>query len=132
MVSILLRGGLAQAIGILGGGELGGEIFHEGAIGNESLSGMGNNRGFREKANELKSADASLRVEVATITRGGVVKIGVGKSSMVLGLRQSRALGEREVTRISPSNPRLGGENSAGTLPKFRKRETSEKGLLRN
>jgi hypothetical protein len=27
----------------------------EGATGNESLSGMGNNRGFREKANGLKS-----------------------------------------------------------------------------
>jgi len=36
------------------------------------------------------------------------------------------------VTRISPSNPRPGGENSAGTLPKFRKQETSKKGLLRN
>jgi hypothetical protein len=132
MASILSRGGLTPAIRILGGGELGGEGVHEGATGNESLSGMGNNRGFREKANGLKSADASLRAEVATVTRGGVVKIGVGKSSVVLGLRQSRASGERGVTRISPSNPRPGGENSAGTLPKFRKRETSEKGLLRN
>jgi hypothetical protein len=132
MVSILLRGGLAPAIGILGGGELGGEGVREGATGNESLSGMGNNRGFREKANRLKSADASLHAEVATVTRGGVVKIGVGKYSVVLGLRQSRASGERGVTRISPSNPRPGGENSTGTLPKFRKRETLEKGLLRN
>ena len=45
---------------MLGGGELGGEGVREGATGNESLSGMGNNRGFREKANGIKSADASL------------------------------------------------------------------------
>ena len=36
------------------------------------------------------------------------------------------------MTRISPSNPRSGGENSVGTLPKFRKWETSKGGLLRN
>jgi hypothetical protein len=132
MVSILLRGGLAPTIGTLGGGELGGEGVREGATGNESLSGMGNNRGFREKANGLMSANASLRVEVTTVTRGGVVKIGVGKYSVVLGLRQSIASGERGVTRISPSNPRPEEENSARTLPKFRKWETSEKGMLRN
>jgi hypothetical protein len=62
----------------------------------------------------------------------GVVKLGVGKSSAVLGLRQGTASEERGVTRVSPSNPRLGGENSVGTLPKFRKWETSEGGLLRN
>jgi hypothetical protein len=132
MASILFRGGLAPAIGILGGGELGGEGVREGATGNESRSGMGNKRGFKEKANGLKSADAPLCAGVVTVTRGGVVKIGVGKSSAVLGLRQGTASEERGVTRISPSNPRPGGENSAGTLPKFRKRETSERGLLRN
>jgi hypothetical protein len=82
---------------------------------------MGNNRGFREKANRLKSADASLCAEVATITRGGVVKLGVGKYYVVLGLCQGISLGERGVTRISPSNPRPGGGNSTGTLPKFKK-----------
>ena len=51
---------------------------------------------------------------------------------MVVGLRQGTASEERGVTRISPSNPRPGGENSAGTLPKFRKQETSKGGLLRN
>jgi hypothetical protein len=132
MESILFRGGLEPTIGILDGGELGGEGVHEGATGNESLSGMGNNRGFREKANRLKSADASLRLEVETVTRGGVVNIGVGKSPVVLGLCQSRASGERGVTRIFPSNLGPGGENSVGTLPKFKKRETSEKGLLIN
>jgi hypothetical protein len=74
MASILFRGGLAPAIGILGRGELGGEGVREGATGNESRSGVGNKRGFKEKANELKSAGASLCA--------GVVKIGVGKSSV--------------------------------------------------
>jgi len=132
MASILFRGGLAPAIGILGGGELGGEGVHEGATRNESRSGVGNKRGFKEKANELKSAGAPLCTGVVIVTRGGVVKIGVGKYSVVLGLRQGTTSDERGVTRISPSNPRTGGENSAGTLPKFRKWETSEGGLLRN
>ena len=132
MASILSRWGLAPAIGILGGGELGGEGVHEGATGNESRSGMGNKRGFKEKANGLKSVYSPLCAGVVTVARGGVVKIGVGKASAVLGLCQSIASEERGVTRVSPSNPRPGGENSAGTLPKFRKRETSEKGLLRN
>jgi hypothetical protein len=124
MASILFRGGLAPAIGILGGGELGGEGVREGATGNESRSGVGNKRGFKEKANELKSVGAFLCA--------GVVKIGVGKSSAVTGLRQGTTSKERGVTRISPSSPRPGGENSAGTLPKFRKRETSKGGLSRN
>jgi hypothetical protein len=85
---------------------------------------VGNKRGFKEKANELKSAGAFLCA--------GVVKIGVGKSSTVTGLHRGIASKERGVTRISPSSPRLGGENSAGTLPKFRKRETYEGGLSRN
>jgi hypothetical protein len=96
-------------MGILGGGELGGEGAQEGDNGNEPLSGMGNNRGFREKANGFKSADAPLCAEVAIVTRGGVVKLGVGKSSVVLGLRLGTTSGERGVTRISPSNPILGG-----------------------
>jgi hypothetical protein len=116
-------------MGILGGGELGGEGVRKGDTGKELPR---NNGGFREKANGLESVDASLCAEVATVTRGGVVKLGVGKSPVVLGLRQGTASRERGVTRISPSNPRLGGENSAGTLPKFKKRETSEKGLLGN
>jgi hypothetical protein len=119
MTSISVIGGFAPAIGILGGGELGGEGVREGATGNESRSGVGNKRGFKEKANELKSA-------------GAPPCAGVGKSSVVVGLRQGTASEERGVTRISPSNPRPGGENSAGTLPKFRKRETCEGGLSRN
>ena len=115
---------------ILCGGELRGEGARKGDIGDELLSGVGNNNGFREKASELKLADVSLRAEAATITRGGAVKPGVGKSFVVLGLRQGTTSGERGVTRISPSNPRPGGENLAGTLLKFRTQETSEKGLL--
>jgi hypothetical protein len=122
MVSILFKGGLAPAIGILGGGEIGGEGVREGATGNESQSGVANKRGFKEKANELKSACAPLCIGVVMVTRGEAVNIGVGNSSVFLGLRQVTASKERGVTRISPSDPRLGGENSAGTLPKFRKR----------
>jgi hypothetical protein len=119
MASILFRGGLSQTIGILGGGELGGEGVHEGATWNEFRSGTGNKRGFKDKANEPKSANAPFCV-------------GVGKSSAVLGLCQSTTSKERGVIRFSPSNPRPGGENSAGTLPKFRKQENSERGMLRN
>jgi hypothetical protein len=123
MASILFRGGLAPAIGILGGGELGGEGVRERVTGDESRSGVGNKRGFKEKANELKSVGASFCV--------GVVKIGVGKSSMVSGLRQGTVLGEKGVTRFCPFGPRPGEENSIGTLPKFRKRDTSEGGWSR-
>jgi hypothetical protein len=132
MASILFGGGLAPAIGILGGGELGGEGVREGPTGNESRSGVGNRRVFKEKDNELKSVGAPLCTRIVTVTRGGAVHIGVGKSSIVWGLRQGTTVGERGVTRISPSNPRPGGENSVGTLLKFRKRETFEGGLLRN
>jgi hypothetical protein len=125
-------GDLLLAIGILCGGELRGEGAQKGNTEDELLTGVGNNRGFREKASKLKLVDASLCAEVTTITRGGAIKLGVGKSSVVLGLCQGTASGERGVTRISPSNPRPGGETSTGTLLKFRKQETSESGLLRN
>jgi len=124
MASILVRGGLAPAIGILGGGELGGEGVRDGATGDESRSGVGNKRGFKEKANELKS--------VGVFLCAGVVKIGVGKSSVVPSLCQGTVLGERGVIRSCPSDPRLGEEKSTGTLLKFRKRETSETGLSRD
>jgi hypothetical protein len=93
---------------------------------------VGNKRGFKEKASELKSVGAPLCTGVVMVARGGAVNIGVGKFSAVLGLRQGTTSKERGVTRISPSSPRPGGENSAGTLPKFRKRETPEGGLIRN
>jgi hypothetical protein len=78
MTSILVIGGFAPAIGILGGGELGGEGIQKGATRNESQSGVGNKRGFKEKANGLKSAGAPPCVEV-------------GKYSVVVGLRQGTA-----------------------------------------
>jgi hypothetical protein len=74
MASILFRGGLAPTIGILGGGEFGGEGVRKGLIEDESRSGVGNKRGFKEKDNELKSV-------------GAPPCAGVGKSSVVMGLR---------------------------------------------
>jgi hypothetical protein len=53
-----------------------------------------------------------------------VVKLGVGKTYVVLGLDQGTVSGERGVMRISPSSPIPGGENSTGILPKFKVRET--------
>jgi hypothetical protein len=58
-----------------------------------------------------------------------VVKPGVGKSSDALGLNHDTILGERGVTRVSPSNPRPGGKNSIGILPKFKVRETPIEGI---
>jgi hypothetical protein len=75
MTSMSVIGGLAPAIGILGGGELGGEGVCDEATEKESRCGVGNKRGFEGKANELKSAGAPLRT-------------GVGKSSVVTGLRR--------------------------------------------
>jgi hypothetical protein len=66
---------------------------------------------------------------VAARVIGGVVKPGVGKSSEVIGMNHGTTSGERGVTRISPSDPRLGGENSTGTLPKFKVRETPAEGI---
>jgi hypothetical protein len=123
-------GRFSPTIGILCGGELRGEEAQTGDTRNELPSGRGNNGGFKEKPKGLESADPSLCAVVATIIRGGLVKLGVSKYFVVLGLCQGTAEGEMGVTRISPSNPRPRGENSAGTLLKFRKWETSEKGLL--
>ena len=132
MASIAVIGGFSPAIGILGGGELRGEGARIGDIGNELTGGRGNNGGFREKAKGIESVDVSLCTEAATVTRGGAVRLGVGKPSVVLGLRQGVASGEMRVTTISPSNPKPGGETSTGTLLKFRKRETLERSLLGN
>ena len=76
-----------------------------GDVGKEVLEGDdGENR---EMSKGPKCAGISLCA--AVVIKGGVVKTP-----------------ERGVTRISPSDTRPGGENSAGTLPKFRKRDTSE------
>jgi hypothetical protein len=70
MASILFRGGLAPAIGILGRGELGGEGVWTGDVGKEVLEG--DNGENREKAKGPECADASLCAVVAI--KGGVVK----------------------------------------------------------
>jgi hypothetical protein len=76
-----------------------------GEAGKEVLTGDdGENR---EKSKGLECIGVSLCAVV--VIKGGVVKPPEGG-----------------VTRISPSDTRPGGENSAGTLPKFRKWETSE------
>jgi hypothetical protein len=132
MASILLPGGLAPAIGILGGGELGGDGDRIGERGAELTGGKGNNRGFEEKATGLKGVEGWVNTTTTTVTGGGVLKPGVGNSPKFLGLDQATMSGEIGVTRVSPSNARPGEGNSAGTLPKFRKWETSVKGLLGN
>jgi hypothetical protein len=128
IASILFLGGLAPAIGMIGGGELGGDGVRTGETGTALPGGKGNNRGFGEKATGLEGTEVSLSV-VATIIGGGVVKPGVGKSSEVLGLDHGTTSGEKGVTRISSSNPGPGGENSTGTLPKFKVRETPTEGI---
>ena len=105
MASFLFEGGLTPAIGILNRGELGGEGVPTGGEEKEVLTGEdGENR---EKSKGPEYARGSLYG--AVVVKGGVVKPP-----------------ERGVTRISPSDARPGGENSTGTLPKFRKWETSE------
>ena len=79
----MVMGGFAPAIGILGGGELRGEGARMGDTRNELPGGRGNNGGFREIAKGLESVDDSLCAVATTIIRGGVVKLGVGKYSIV-------------------------------------------------
>jgi hypothetical protein len=82
----MVIGGFGPTIGILCGGEIGGEEVRNGDTGDDLLRGVGNNRGFREKDSELKPAYVSLCAEAVTATRGEVVKLRVGKSSVVVGL----------------------------------------------
>jgi hypothetical protein len=53
-------GGFSPAIGIIGGGELGGEGVRTGETGTVLPGGKGNNRGFREKATGLEGKEVSL------------------------------------------------------------------------
>jgi hypothetical protein len=82
-----------------------------------------------EKVTGLEGAEVWISVNATTLTGGGVVKPGVGKYSEVLGLNHGTTSGEIGVTRLSPSNPRPGGEKSAGTLPNFKLRETPIDGI---
>jgi hypothetical protein len=56
-----------------------------------------------------------------TIIEEGIVKPRVGKYFEFLGLGQAATSREIGVTKLSPSDPRPGGENSTGTLPQFKK-----------
>jgi hypothetical protein len=129
MASILFLGGLALAIGIMDGGEVGGEGVWTGETRTELPRGKGNNRGFGEKVKGLEGPAVSLFIKPVTLTRGGVIKPEVGKYYEVQGLNHGTTSGERGATRFSPSNPRPGGENSTGTLPKFKVQETPAEGI---
>jgi len=80
MASILLPRGLSPAIGILGGGELGGDKDRIGERGSELAGGKGNNRGFEEKATGLKGVEGWVNTTTTIVTRGGVLKLEVGNS----------------------------------------------------
>ena len=70
MASIVFKGVLALAIGILGRGELGGEGVWTGDVGKEVLEG--DNGENKERAKGPECEDASLCAVVAI--KGGVVK----------------------------------------------------------
>jgi hypothetical protein len=78
----------------------------------------------------LEGIDVSLSSKSVTLTGGGVIKPGVGKYSEVWGIDQGTTSWEIGVTNISPSNPKPGGENSTGTLPNFKLRETPTVGII--
>jgi hypothetical protein len=84
MASILFLGGLVPAIGMIFGGELGGEEVRTGDTGSELRGGKGNNRGFGEKSIGLEGTEVSLFVKETTLIGGGVVKLGEGKSTRKL------------------------------------------------
>jgi hypothetical protein len=82
-----------------------------------------------EKVIGIEGENVWISINSMTVTGGGVVKPRVGKYSEVLGLNHGTNLGDIGVTRISPSNPRPGGEKLAGTLPNFKLRETPVDGI---
>jgi hypothetical protein len=125
----MFLGGSAPSIGMIGGGELGGEGIRTGVTRTELSGGKGNSRGFRKKAIGLEGTKVSLSSKSVTLTRGGVLKPGVEKSSEVLGLNHSTTSGEIGVTILSPSNPRPGEDKSTGTLPNFKLQETPTTGI---
>jgi hypothetical protein len=77
------------------------------------LGGKGDNKGFEEKATGLGGVEIYFSVNLVTLIGGGVVNPRVGKYFEVLGLNQGTTSGEIGVTRLSPSNPKPGGENSS-------------------
>jgi hypothetical protein len=69
MASILFLGGLAPAIGMIGGGELGGDGVRTRETGTELLGGKGNNRGFGENSIGLEGTKVSLSVVIKNNNR---------------------------------------------------------------
>jgi len=72
--------GLAPAIGMIGGGELGGGGVQTGETRIDLLGQKGNNIGFGEKGTVFGGKEGSLSTKSVTPTGGGVIKYGVGKS----------------------------------------------------
>jgi hypothetical protein len=83
MASILFTGGLSLAIGTRGGGEW----VWPGETGTKITGEKGNHREFGEQSSGLKGTKVSLS-SVVVVIGGGVVKLGVGKYSEVIGLKQ--------------------------------------------
>ena len=78
-----------------------------------------------DKDEGLEVIEVSPSITTTNLIRGGVVKYGVGKSSKVKSLSfHFTTLGEKGVSKLSPSKPRIGGEKSAGKLPKLKFLET--------
>ena len=94
MTSILFLGGLTPAIGMIGGGELGGDGVRTGDTEIELPGGKGNNKGFEEKATGLEGVGGSL-CTIIIVIGGEVVKPGVGKYSEVLGLNHGTTSGKK-------------------------------------
>jgi len=76
---------------------------------------------FEKKVAELIGIEVST---ATTLTRGGVVKPGVGKSPKVLGLSHGTISGETRVSKISPSKTRPREEKLAEKISKFKFLET--------
>jgi hypothetical protein len=73
-----------------------------------------------DKDEGLEVTEVSPSVAATTLIGGGV-----GKSSKVKSLSfHFTTSGEKGVSKLSPSKPRIGGEKSAGKLPKFKFLET--------
>jgi hypothetical protein len=68
MASIMFLGGLAPVIGMIGGGELGGEGFQTTENETELPRGKGNKRGFGEKAKGIEGKEVSLSAKLVTLT----------------------------------------------------------------
>jgi hypothetical protein len=110
--------GFSPAIGVLIGGEAGGDGVRTCKIGNVPLG---------KKVVELVGKEAS---PTTTLIGEGIVKPGVGKSPKVLGLSQGTTSGETGVSKFSPSKPRPGEEKTTGKPPKFKAIETPTEDII--